>query len=184
MPVELVPIVAVARNGVIGKDGGLPWKLPPDLRRFKAITTGHPIVMGRRTWASLGRPLPGRTNIVVTRDRAFRPEGAEVAFSVEEAVAAAAKRDEVAYLMGGADLYRQTMAGVRRIHLTVLDRDFDGDTTLAPLDPAAWRVARAEVASHEGLDYAFVDLERVAPDRAPAASCWATFLARARAGRA
>ena len=179
MPVELVPVVAVALNGVIGKDNALPWRLSADLKRFKAITTGHPIVMGRRTWTSLGRPLPGRTNIVVTRDPSFHAEGAVVVHSVDEAVAAAAARDEVAYLIGGADLYRQTLAGVRRIHLTVLDRDFDGDTVLPALDPDAWRVTWSSREESDGLRYAFVDLERTGPDRAPTPACWAVFYARA-----
>ncbi|HLE96613.1 MAG TPA: dihydrofolate reductase [Candidatus Thermoplasmatota archaeon] len=162
--VELVPILAVARNGVIGVEGRLPWRLPEDLRRFKAITTGHPIIMGRKTFASIGRPLPGRHNIVVTRDRAFAAPGIEVTHSVEEAVQAAAARDRVAYVIGGAEIYRATLPLARRVHLTVIDRDFAGDARLDPLDPA--------------LRYVFVDLERVPPraEGPGAAPSWGAFL--------
>lgn len=180
MTVELVPIVAVARNGVIGKEGKLPWHLSADLKRFKAITTGHPIVMGRKTWASLGRPLPGRTNIVVTRDAGFHADGAVVVHSVEEAVALAARSGAVAYVIGGADLYRQTFPSAERIHLTVLDRDVDGDTVLPQLDPAAWRIEHATLGREGTLDYAFIDLARKRADTAPTADCWAVILASAR----
>lgn len=179
MTVELVPIVAVARNGVIGKDNALPWKLSADLKRFKAITTGHPIIMGRKTWTSLGRPLPNRVNIIVTRDRSFRAEGAEIVHSVDEARAAAAKHGPVAFVIGGAELYRQTFPLARRVRLTVLDRDFDGDTTLPPLDPGAWKVVARSDEEEQGLRFAFLDLERVAPDRTPTPACWAAFMGRA-----
>lgn len=182
MTVELVPIVAVARNGVIGKDNALPWKLSADLKRFKAITTGHPVIMGRRTWLSIGRPLPNRVNIVVTRDPAFEAGGAEVVHSLDEASTAAAKYAPRAYVIGGADVYRQAFPLANHVRLTILDLDFDGDTTLPPLDPTEWKVVAAESHEEGGLRFVFVDLERVQEGGTPPhpSGPWHAFLAAAR----
>lgn len=134
-------ILARARNGVIGRGGSLPWHLPEDLAHFKRTTLGHPVIMGRKTWDSIGRPLPGRRNIVVSRDPGWQGDGALAARSLDEAVAlAAADAAGPVFVIGGAQLYRQALQGrVDAIHVTEIDADFAGDTLFPPLDPARWR---------------------------------------------
>ena len=136
-------VVAVARNGVIGREGGLPWHISSDLKRFKEITMGKPVIMGRRTWDSLPRkPLPGRRNIVLTRQKGFSAEGADVASTPEDALGLVADAPEVA-VIGGGEVYRLFWPHVDRIYLTEVDLDVEGDTHFPPLDPAEWReVAR------------------------------------------
>ena len=142
--IALVLVVAVADNGVIGQGGGLPWRLKSDMAHFRKLTMGRPVVMGRKTWASLGKPLDGRTNIVVTRDRAFAAPGALVAGSVEAALTAARgdalrrSADAVA-VIGGADVYRQTIDGADRLVITRVHLSPQGDTTFPPIDPQTWR---------------------------------------------
>ena len=156
-------VLARARNGVIGKDNALPWRIPEDMRRFKAITMGRPLVMGRKTWESLPKkPLPGRTNIVVTRDQNFKAEGAVIAHSLEDALARAAfeKPEEIA-VIGGAEIYKALLPRATRIHLTEIDADFEGDATMAAFDPKDWReVTRENHKTPDGLAYAYVTLER------------------------
>jgi len=142
--------VAIAENGVIGRDNGLPWRLSSDLKRFKAGTMGKPIVMGRKTFESIGKPLPGRLNIVVTRDPAFRAAGAEVAGSLEEALTLARVRarcmagaDEIC-VVGGGEIYRQALPIADRLHVTHVLADFDGDARFPPIDPAEWRQVSSE----------------------------------------
>lgn len=135
-------IVAVARNGVIGKDGGLAWKISDDLKRFKEATTGHPIIMGRKTFDSIGKPLPNRINIVVSRSMKDRG-GVIVARSIGQAVdvakAAATDMDvDEAFVIGGADLYEMTLAVADRIYLTKVDADVDGDVRFPRFDEAQW----------------------------------------------
>lgn len=125
----LALIVAVARNGVIGRDGGLPWHLPEDLKHFKRTTSGHAIVMGRKTYESIGRPLPKRRNIVVTRSGGHF-DGCETATSLEEAIAVARQTDECPFIIGGASLYEEALPRATEIHLTSIDEDIEGDTTL------------------------------------------------------
>lgn len=157
---RLTLIAAVARNGVIGKDNALPWRLSGDLKRFKALTMGHPIVMGRKTWESLGRPLPGRSNIVITRDKDYRAEGAVVVQSVDAALAAAQDTAEV-FVIGGAEIYQLTLPRAGRLQLTELDADFDGDVRFPEFDRNQWRTAfREDHRSADGLTYAFVTYER------------------------
>ena len=146
----IVLIVAVAENGVIGKDGALPWRLASDLKRFRALTLGRPVVMGRKTYLAIGKPLDGRTNIVVTRDPDFKAAGTIVARSVEDALAAARADaqergvDEIA-IIGGADIYRQTMPLADRLEVTIVHARPVGDAFFAPIDPALWReLARRE----------------------------------------
>lgn len=136
-------IAAVAQNGVIGRAGQLPWRLRGDLQRFKQVTLGHPIIMGRRTWVSIGRPLPGRLNIVVTRQPAFDAAGAVVVHSLADALAAAAPAGE-AFVIGGAELYREALPQAARLYLTTVQARVEGDTTFPPFDPAAWRRVRSE----------------------------------------
>ncbi len=147
---EIVLIVAVADNGVIGADNAIPWRLKTDLQRFKALTTGKPVVMGRRTFLSLRRPLPGRTNIVMTRDASFRANGAVVTTSLDQALDVA-KGDalrrfvtEIA-VIGGAEIYAQWIALADRLEVTEVHVAPQGDTRFAPIDKAAWEeVARTE----------------------------------------
>jgi dihydrofolate reductase len=148
-PMELAILVAIAENGVIGRDGGLPWRLSSDLKRFKADTMGKPILMGRRTWESIGRPLPGRLNIVISRDKDFRAEGAEVVASLPEAVALATARarsmegaDEIC-VIGGGEIYRQALPLADRLYVTHVLAKVEGDTHFPTIDPAAWRVVRS-----------------------------------------
>ena len=156
-------VVARANNGVIGNKGAIPWRIAEDMRRFKALTLGKPVIMGRKTWDSLPKkPLPGRTNIVVTRDRAFAAEGAVVVHDIGEALARADGENpsEIA-VIGGAEIYAAALPLANRIHLTEVAADFDGDATLPPFDPAAWHETSREVhVTPEGLSYAFVTLER------------------------
>lgn len=136
-------VVAVARNGVIGREGGLPWHISSDLKRFKEITMGKPVIMGRKTWDSLPRkPLPGRRNIVITRQKGFTADGAEVAATPADALRLAGDAPEVA-VIGGGEVYRLFWPHVDRIYLTEVDLDVAGDTHFPVLDPAEWReVAR------------------------------------------
>jgi dihydrofolate reductase len=131
-------IVAWARHRVIGRAGTLPWRLPEDLRRFKQTTMGHPIVMGRKTWDSIGRALPGRRSIVVTRDGAWSAAGCETAASLQQALAMCAGVPEV-FVIGGAQLYEQALPLAQRLFLTEIDAEFEGDTHFPPIDLAAWR---------------------------------------------
>ncbi|WP_349434844.1 dihydrofolate reductase [Pararhizobium sp. A13] len=136
-------VVAVSSNGVIGRDGGLPWHLPTDLKRFKALTLGKPVIMGRKTWASIGRPLPGRPNIVISRDPDFRAEGATAVRSLEEAVTLARQQaralgvDEVC-VIGGGEIYRQAIGAADILHITEVAAEVGGDTRFPPVDPAVF----------------------------------------------
>ncbi|MBL8790938.1 MAG: dihydrofolate reductase [Rhizobiales bacterium] len=158
-------VVAVSRNGVIGRDGGLPWHISSDLRRFKAVTMGKPVIMGRKTWESLPKkPLPGRTNIIVTRQAAFEAAGALVAADVDAALALAAlEQPEEICVIGGGEIYRQTLPHARRIHLTEVDMDVEGDTRFPSLSPSEWReVSREEVKAgpSDSADFVVRVLER------------------------
>lgn len=136
---QLHLIVAHARNGVIGKEGKLPWYLPEDLKHFKRTTLGKPVIMGRKTWDSLGRPLPGRRNIVVTRQTGFTAEGAEVYSNLQDAVAAV-KDEPIAFILGGAQIYAEAMPQIEVAHITVLNADFEGDAFFKPLTDDEWNL--------------------------------------------
>lgn len=158
-------IAAVASNGVIGRDGGLPWHLPADLRHFKRHTVGHPIVMGRRTFKSIGRALPGRSNIVVTRDPTFLAQGCQVAHSLDDALALCAAAAEV-FIIGGASLYAEALPRASRLLLTLLDDPFAGDVTFPDFDRAQWREVEREIHEADADNphrFAFVRLERRTP---------------------
>jgi dihydrofolate reductase len=164
MPLAL--IAAVAANGVIGERNRLPWRLPEDLKRFRALTTGHAVIMGRKTWESLGGPLPGRQNIVVTRNRGYGAPGVEVAATLDDALALV-RLPPPAFCIGGGELYRLALPRATILHLTEIHREFPGDATFPPVDPAQW----PETAREPGrggapgpFDYAFVTRERQAPD--------------------
>jgi len=154
-------VVAMANNGVIGRDGGLPWRIPADLKHFKAVTLGKPVIMGRRTWRSLGRPLPGRMNIVLTRDPNLPATGAHVVTSPAEALAVAGPVEEV-MVIGGADIYREFLPLARRMHLTEVHEEVAGDTHFPDWSRAAWveRGRENHPATLDGPAYSFVLLER------------------------
>jgi dihydrofolate reductase len=163
-PSALALIAAVASNGVIGIDNRLPWRLPEDLKRFRALTTGHTIVMGRKTWESLPRALPDRQNIVVTRSPDYRAEGAETVSSLPDALANAARPAPV-FCIGGSALYRDALLLADTMYITEIDRAFAGDTTFPPWSREHWREIARE--SHRlegagGFDYAFVTYRRIA----------------------
>ena len=156
----LALIAAVAKNGVIGAGNALPWRLPADLKRFRALTLGHAVIMGRKTWESIGRPLPGRQNIVVTRQRQFAAEGAVVAASLDAALRAVTL-PAPAFCIGGAELYALALPRATTLHWTQIDRDFSGDARFPEFDRARWReTSREALRAPEGFDYAFVTLER------------------------
>ena len=162
MPVSL--IVAVSTNGTIGRDGGLPWYLPADLKHFKRTTMGHHLIIGRRTWEEVGKPLPGRTMVVVTRSRNFAPEGAQVVRSVEEALELAATDDEP-FIGGGAQIYRIALARdlVDRIYLTRIHADVDGDTSFPDFDLDEWGLISEEHHDADGkneFSYSFLIYDR------------------------
>lgn len=161
-PPSLAVIAAVAANGTIGAGGSLPWRLSDDLRRFRALTTGHAVVMGRRTWQSLGRPLPDRQNLVVSRDRSFDAPGAEVARSLDEALALV-RLPLPAFCIGGALLYALALPRADVLYLTEIGRDFEGDVRFPAFERAQWReVAREShcAPSPAGFPYAFVTYDR------------------------
>jgi dihydrofolate reductase len=153
-------VVAMARNNVIGRNNGLPWeRLPEDLKHFKAVTLGKPVLMGRKTFESIGKPLPGRTNLVLTRDVGWKADGVVVVHSLNEALTG----DELSGI-GGAEVYRLLMPLATRIHLTQIDADIPGDTVFPPLDATVWfETASRSFAADERNAYnmRFVTLERV-----------------------
>ncbi|RMD88309.1 MAG: dihydrofolate reductase [Alphaproteobacteria bacterium] len=154
-------VVAVAENGVIGDHGRLPWHLPEDLRHFKTLTMGKPVIMGRRTFESIGRPLPGRRNIVVTRQRHWARNGVEIAHSFDEALARAADAPEI-MIIGGAEIYALALPLADRIYLTRIRCHPAGDTRFPEIDRAVWsEVTREEHPAQDGRPaYAFLTLER------------------------
>lgn len=143
---KITLVAAVAQDGVIGREGGLPWQLSTDLRRFKATTMGKPVVMGRKTWESIEkRPLPGRRNIVITRDRTYRAPGAEVVAGLEEALALA--REEASAevsIIGGGEIFVLAMPLADRLDITHVLAGIEGDTYFPPIDPQSWRVVSQE----------------------------------------
>ena len=150
-------IVAMTADRVIGRDNTLPWRLPADLRRFKRLTLGHHLVVGRKTWESIGRPLPGRKMVVITRQRDFRADGVEVVHSVDDALAVARENgeDEV-FIAGGEEIYRQTLARAHRLYLTRVHATIEGDAFFPEYDAAAWtEVEREDRAADEKNPHAF-----------------------------
>jgi len=159
----LTLIVARARNGVIGRDNTLPWRLPEDLQHFKRTTLGAPIIMGRKTWDSIGRPLPGRRNIVVSRNRDLKLEGAEVVSSLEDAQRLCVNVEQV-FLIGGAQLYAEALPSADRLIVTEIDADVEGDAHFPAVDRSTWLETARETHHSEanGFEYAFVVYERPA----------------------
>lgn len=163
-PPPLVIVAAVAANGVIGAGNRMPWHLGADLRRFRALTTGHAVIMGRKTWESIGRALPGRQNIVVSRAPDFRAEGAEVAASLDAALARVVL-PAPAFCIGGGELYREALPRATVLHVTEIGAAFAGDATFPAIDPALWRETAREEHPPDapgGMAYAFVTYARTA----------------------
>jgi dihydrofolate reductase len=165
---RVVLVAAVARNGIIGASGGLPWRLSSDLKRFKALTWGKPLVIGRKTFESIGRALPGRETIVVTRDPAFAPFGVLVAHNVEAALELAAERardmgaDDI-IIGGGGEIFTQSIARARRLFITEVALDAEGEARFPHINPQEWReISRAtgERGARDDADFAFVEYER------------------------
>jgi dihydrofolate reductase len=156
-------IAAVARNGVIGIENRLPWRLPDDLKRFRALTGGHAVVMGRRTWESLPGALPNRQNIVVTRTPGYLAEGAETAPSLVDALSQAIRPAPI-FCIGGGALYRDALPLADTLYITEIERAFMGDATFPQLDRDQWREIDREahtLGGPDGFDYAFVTLRRI-----------------------
>jgi dihydrofolate reductase len=155
-------IVAMAKNRVIGADNKLPWHLSADLKRFKALTMGHHIIMGRKTFESIGKPLPGRTTLVISRDTGYQAPGAKVVHSLPAALSASAGDSEV-FIVGGEQIYHESLPVADRIYLTEIDKEFDGDSFFPSLTSDAWRALGRE--THEdsaaGLSYSFVTYDRI-----------------------
>ena len=155
-------IVAIAKNGVIGDKNSLLWHLREDMIHFRTTTSGHPVVMGRKTFDSIGRPLPKRTNVVITRDTNLTIEGCTMAHSLEEAVSLFDSSEEV-FIIGGAQIYRQALPLTDRIYLTVIDKEYEGDTSFPEIDYSQWKecnredFARGEEFEHP---FSFITLER------------------------
>jgi dihydrofolate reductase len=159
-------VVAIAENGVIGHGNQLPWRLPADLKHFKALTLGKPIVMGRKTYDSIGRPLPGRDNIVISRQPQLVIEGCTVVASLDAAIAVTAAAPEVV-IIGGAEIYRQALPRTQRIHLTRVHANVPGDTFFPPLPAQQWReqhLERHEADAQHSYAFSFITLERLAKD--------------------
>jgi len=151
-------IVAMAKNRTIGVNNTLPWRCPEDLKYFKALTMGHHMIMGRKTFDSIGKPLPGRTTVVVTRNADLEIAGCVIAHSLNEAIAACAGDDEI-FIVGGAELFRQAVAIVDRLYITEIQQDVEGDAHFPEFDHSAWREISREVRSQETpqpLEYHFV----------------------------
>lgn len=158
-------IVAVGENNEIGKGGKMPWHLPADLKHFKALTLGKPVIMGRRTFAAIGKPLPQRRNIVVTRDRGYQAVGCEVAHALTDALVLAAGAPEV-MVIGGGEIYREALPRAQRIYLTRVHASFDADTFFPALDLTEWReTAREDYSANERnfFSYSFLTIERRLP---------------------
>ena len=153
-------VVAVAANGIIGANGKLPWHLPEDLKHFKRLTLGHPVIMGRRTWESLPGALPGRENIVVSRNAGFEAPGAAVAASLDAAIAFCAG-EKVAFVIGGTSLFAEALPIASGLVVTEIQRDYEGDTWFPAYDRSQWREAQREAhTSADGVRFDFVLYER------------------------
>ena len=155
-------LVAMARNRVIGRDNQIPWHLPADLKRFKALTMGHHIVMGRKTWESINRLLPGRTTVIVTRNPQFAVAGAKIARSIEDALQQCGGDAEI-FVIGGEQIFRAALPYAQRLYLSAIDADVAGDTYMPPIDLSAWQLTHEEVHTAQapsGLPWRFLVYDR------------------------
>ena len=157
-------IAAMASNRIIGRDNAMPWHLPADLRRFKALTMGHPVLMGRKTHESIGKPLPGRRNLVLTRDPAYRAAGCEIVTSLDAALAACAGVEQI-FVIGGGEIYRAALPYAQRLEFTEIHAAFEGDASFPEFPQAEWREVWREAHAAEAdlpFSYDFVRYERIA----------------------
>lgn len=157
-------IVAIAENNVIGANNQLIWHISDDLKRFKALTTGHCVVMGRKTFESIGKPLPKRTNIVISRNKDLVIDGCTVVSSLENAISACGKDDEM-FIIGGGELYRQALPLAQKLYITWVHKKFNGDTFFPEIDFSQWREVlreKGKPTETDGLEYTFINYERIA----------------------
>lgn len=158
-------IVAMSENYVIGIDNQLPWHLPADLKHFKSLTTGHPILMGRKTYESIGRPLPNRTNIILTRNPSYQAPNCVVVTSIDEAIATAIEQNnQEIFIIGGAHVYEQLMPRIEKIYLTIVHQDFEGDAYFPALAETDWTEISSELHQPDAENeyaYSFIELERI-----------------------
>ena len=152
-------IAAVGKNNVIGADNKLPWKLSADLKRFRQITSGKPVIMGRKTFESIGRPLPNRINIIITRDKNYKADSCIVVHSAEEALNAAKENEEI-MVIGGEQIFKEFLPKAGRMYLTIIDKKFEGDAYFPEYDGKEWKEFLKEEHEEGGIKYAFVNLER------------------------
>lgn len=171
---RIYALVAMAQNRVIGRNNALPWRLPPDLKRFKALTMGHPIIMGRKTYESIGRPLPGRTCIIITNQVGYEVQGAVVVASIAEALEVCCRdeenknitdtpsKDVECFVIGGAEIFQQMLPLCERLYITEIQRDFDGDVLFPEFNREEWNETSREKRhwDDDGLEYHFVVLDR------------------------
>ena len=162
-PPRICLIAALAANRVIGRNNALPWHLPADLKRFKALTTGHPVLMGRKTHESIGKPLPGRRNLIITRNRDYSAAGCEVVHSLDDAIAAC-RGDREVFIIGGAELYRESLPRAHCLEFTEIRAEFEGDAWFPEISMAQWRETGREIHADEpgiSFRYDFVRYERI-----------------------
>lgn len=154
-------LVAASENNVIGKDNQLPWHISHDLKRFKLLTMGHHIIMGRKTHESIGKALPGRINVVITRNKDYRAEGCLLVYSVEEALMKSSEDNEV-FVIGGEEIFRETLPVADRIYLTHIHKSFDGDAFMPEINRQEWaEVVMERRTEHPDFDYSYITLDRI-----------------------
>ncbi|WP_453995627.1 dihydrofolate reductase [Bacillus nitroreducens] len=157
-------LVAMDKNRLIGKDNDLPWRLPADLAYFKRVTMGHPIIMGRKTYDSIGRPLPGRENIIVTRDTSYKMEGCKVIHSIDEILKLNEEHDQELFVIGGAEIFKEILPYSDRLYITEIDEEFEGDTYFPAFDKSEWKVISEEKGVKDEknpYDYTFMVYEKM-----------------------
>jgi dihydrofolate reductase len=156
-------IWAMDENRVIGLHNQLPWRLPEDLKFFKRMTMGHPIAMGRKTYESIGKPLPGRENIVITRDESYRPEGCVIMNSIDELMSYAAEKDDEVFVIGGAEIFKEVLPKADKLYLTMIHDQFEGDTFFPVFDIDKWELETREIGVRDEknpYDYEFLIYKR------------------------
>ncbi|MEH7224390.1 dihydrofolate reductase [Bacillus sp. JJ1566] len=156
-------LVAMDKNQLIGRDNDLPWRLPADLAYFKRVTMGHPIIMGRKTYDSIGRPLPGRENIIVTRDTSYTAEGCKVIHSIDEIVKMNEEIDQELFVIGGAEIFKAILPYSDRLYITEIEEEFEGDTYFPAFDKSLWKIISEEKGIRDEknpYDYTFLVYEK------------------------
>lgn len=157
-------LLAMDKNQLIGKDNDLPWRLPADLAYFKRVTMGHPIIMGRKTYDSIGRPLPGRENIIVTRDTSYKAEGCKVIHSIEDIVKMSEETDQELFVIGGAEIFKEILPHSDRLYITEIEEEFEGDTYFPAFDKDEWKIISKEKGIKDEknpYEYTFLVYEKI-----------------------